>query len=78
MEAWDPGNTGKRIDLIAWEPAISGQGTILMTWEPGNTGKQEIMIANKRAPTTAAIWRRFCAEISYMRPIQARKLKLLK
>ena len=92
LESWDPENTGKRINLIALEPGNTGKRSILITYEPGNTGKQtmlitcepgnsgnqEMMISKRRSPTNDEIWRRFRAEISHMRPIQARKLKLLK
>ena len=37
-----------------------------------------IFLQKRRAPKNDEIWRRFRAEISHMRPIQARKLKLLK
>ena len=35
------------------------------------------MISKKTRAEHAAIWRRFRAEISHMRPIQAQKLKLI-
>ena len=37
LEAWDPGNIGKRSVLIAWEPGNTGKRSILITWELGNT-----------------------------------------
>ena len=37
-----------------------------------------IFLQKRRAPKFHAFWRAACAEISHMRPIQARKLKLLK
>ena len=45
--------------------------TILLNSELG------VFLQKRRAPTNAAFWRAACAEISHMRLIQGRKLKLI-
>ena len=81
MEAWDPVNIGKRSIFIAWELENTGKRSILITWEFGNT---EILTLgyfykqDRRASKNDKDGSDFRAEISHMRPNQARKLKLIK
>ena len=51
LEAWDPGNSGKRINLITWDPGNTGKQTILITWEPGHIGKPIILITREPGNT---------------------------
>ena len=75
------GRTGGR---VGWLKSI-GKESILGICILKNTNMQYIiegwrwdMFQKRRAPKNDEIWRRFRGEISHMRSIQARKLKLLK
>ena len=62
-------NTGTRTSLITWKSWI-----LYISLNPDFL----VFLQKRRAPKFHAFWRAACAEISHMRPIQARKLKLLK
>ena len=77
----NPGNIGKRIFLIQSYPGNIGSLIFPISGYPGNIGNMFFLdfldfYKKRRAPKFHAEWSGSWAEISHMRPIQARKLKL--
>ena len=75
----NPGNIGKRICLIQSYPGNIGNLIFLIFPYPGNIGFFFYILGffpKRRAPKFHAECTGQWAEISHMRPIQARKLKL--
>ena len=78
---YNPGNIGKRIFLIQFYPGNIGNLIFPISWYPGYIGNMIFVdfldfLQKRRAPKFHAEWSGFRGEISHMRPIQARKLKL--
>ena len=80
----DPGNTGSQAILRTLDPEYIGQDHFseaasrktLIKRISLNSDKV-VSFQKRRAPKFHAFWRAARAEISHMRPIQARKLKLI-
>ena len=78
---YNPGNIGKRSFLIQSYLGNIGNLIFPIFPYPGNIGNMIFLdfgdfLQKRRAPKFHAEWSGFRGEISHMRPIQARKLKL--
>ena len=79
----NPGNIGNFSFLYFWTPGNIGNLFFPFSGYPGNIGNIFFLefwdfLQKRRAPKVHAEWCNFHGEISHMRPIQARKLKLLR
>ena len=77
----NPGNIGNLSFSIFWTPGNIGNLFFSFSGHPGNIGNMIFVdfwyfLQKRRAPKFHAEWSNFHAEISHMRPIQGRKLKL--